>query len=269
MAILALSRKVGSGTREIGESVAQALNYEFVGIRKIQERMSSVGEKWEHLGKTYGENYPTFLERHNLAFAGYVALAKWIVLQFALEDNVVIVSRGSNFLLKGIPYAFRVRVTAPTEDRIERIMAREGVRRDVAKMLIERADQEMSRSISYIFGKDWDNPSDYDLVVETVTATTKQITDNLVKELIHRDSLRTEDALRALALRTKAHEIIAGILVNPKLHMPILDVQPQGDGLVLRGVADNSYTSERAEDIAKRIAGDIPIKFSIHSRKQN
>jgi cytidylate kinase len=267
MAILTLSRKVGSGTREIGMSVAKALKYEFVSIREIQSRMQAVGEQWEELGKTFDECYPKLLDRHDSSFAGYVALAQWIVLSCAVKNNVVIISRGSNFLLKGIPYAFRVRVTAPTEERVERVMTREGVRRDAAAMIIQKADYEMSRSISYIYGKDWNDPVEYDAVIDTCTTTISEIVDNLIEELIRRDDIRTKAMRRALVLRAKAYEIRACLLTNPKLFMPILDVHPQEEGLVLRGVADNTLIAERVEDVAQRVAGDIPIKVNIYSRR--
>ena len=138
MAILTLSRKLGSGSQEIGQAVAKALHYKYVDHFEIVDQMKAVGEKWGESGKIFDEGpLPKLLDRHDSFFAGYVALAQWIVLSCATKGQVVINSRGSNFLLKGIPYAFRVRVTGPVEQRVERVMNREGVSRDVAQMLVD------------------------------------------------------------------------------------------------------------------------------------
>ncbi|MBP1748494.1 MAG: putative cytosolic protein, partial [Deltaproteobacteria bacterium] len=164
-------------------------------------------------------------------------------------------------------YAFRVRVTGPVEQRVERVMNREGISRDAAQMLVNKADHEMPRSIRYMYGKDWDDPAEYDAIVDTGVAKIDQIVDNLTKELIQRDGIRTKDMRKALVLRTKAYEIRAHLLTNPKLHMPILDLHPEGQELVLRGVANNTLIAERVEDIARSVAGNVPLRVNIHSRR--
>lgn len=268
MAILTLSRKLGSGSEEIGLAVSKALRYKYVNHFEIVDRMKAVGEKWAESGAKFHERpLPKLLDRHDSSFVGYVALAQWIVLASAAKDKAVINSRGSNILLKGIPYAFRVRVTGPVEKRVERVMVRENISRDVAQILVDKADQEMARSIRYMYEKDWDDPAEYDAIVDTGVATIDQIVDNLTTELARRDSIRTKDMRKILALRVKAYEIKAHILTNPKLYMSILDVRPEGWGLVLKGVADNTIVAERVEDMAQRLAGNIPLKIQIHSRR--
>lgn len=268
MAILTLSRKLGSGSQEIGLAVSKALRYKYVNHFEIVDKMKTIGQTWAESGEKFNEGpLPKLLDRRDSSFVGYVALAQWIVLASAAKDKAVINSRGSNILLKGIPYAFRVRVTAPVEKRVERVMARESVSRDVAEMLVNRADQEMARSIRYIYGKDWNDPAEYDAFVDTGVTTIDQIVDNLTKELIRRDNIRTKDMRKMLALRVKAHEIRAHVLTDPKLYMPIIEVRPEGWGLVLRGVADSAIVAERVEDMAQRLAGRIPLKIRIHSRR--
>jgi len=267
MAILTLSRKVGSGSEEIGRQVARTLRYRFVDKFEIMAEMRAMGEEWEKTGETFDERYPNFWDRRGSSFIGYVALVQWIILNFAAKGNAVIISRGSNFLLKGVPYAYRVRVTAPLEQRIERIMSREGVTHEVAEMLVEKGDHEMSRSIQYNYGKDWDDPAEYDAVVDTGTGTIDQITDNLIEELSRRDNIRTRDMRKALFLRARAYEIRARILTDPKLSVPLLDVRPDGQELVLKGVVENTSMADRIETLARRVAGDIALKIDIQSRR--
>jgi cytidylate kinase len=267
MAILTLSRKLGSGSQEIGDGVAKALNYDYITKKRILSAMKTVGERWEALGTSFDERSPGVIERNDSSYIGFVALAEHIVLQFALRDNVTITGRGANFTLKGVPYALRIRVTAPLEQRIERVMKRNDVRREVAAIIIQKADFEISRSVRYIYGKDWDDPAIYDAIVDTGTETIEQIVANLSNQLIQRDSFRTEEAKKQLALKAKAAHVRAGILTNPKLNMPVLEVQVRGEGLVVRGVAKSTDIAERVEEVALRIARDTPVRIDIYSRR--
>lgn len=56
--------------------------------------------------------------------------------------------RGGNFLLTDIPYAFRIRVVAPLDMRIDRIMEREQVDNDTARWLIDKTDRKDRASCS-------------------------------------------------------------------------------------------------------------------------
>ena len=51
--------------------------------------------------------------------------SKVLFCTYALKNKVVIMGRGGNFLLKGIPYALRIRVTAPIERGLRGITRRD------------------------------------------------------------------------------------------------------------------------------------------------
>lgn len=265
MAILTLGRKLGSGSQEIAQAVAKALSYDWVDKKRMFGAMKAAGDRWEGLGNIFDERLPGVIERNDSSFIGFIALIEYIVLQFSLKDNVTIAGRGSNFVLKDVPYALRIRVVAPLEQRIERVMRREDVSREIAEMLIKKADHEMARTVQYIYGKDWDDPAQYDAIVDTGAETMSQIVESLTKQLILKDALRTEEAKKQLALKAKAYEIRAGLLTNPKLPMPVLDMRIEGGGLVLRGVAMNTDVAERVEEVARRIARDTPLRIDIYS----
>ncbi len=61
---------------------------------------------------------PSLWERFDRSFAGLVALVEKAILEAALDNNVVIVGRGANFILRGVPHAFHMRVVGPLEVRL-------------------------------------------------------------------------------------------------------------------------------------------------------
>jgi cytidylate kinase len=264
MAILTIARAYGSGGKAVGEGVAKLLNYDYVDRGRVLEDMRRVSEKWEDQAEYFDENYPGFFERYDWSFRGYVALNQCYFLDYALKDRVVIMGRGGNFLLKGIPFSMRIRVQAPIEKRVERIMTLLEMNRENAKYLIEKADREMAGAVYLIYGRHWDDPDQYDYVFDTSKQTIEEIVETVTGELLKRDQLRTPEAEAILRLRVISAKIKAALRTSPGLTISDLDVDPKEEGMieygvVLRGIVHELNDVKEAGEIAKKIAGDIPV----------
>jgi cytidylate kinase len=271
MAILTIARKYGSGGREIGHAISEQLNYAYVDRKKILDDMRATGKQWEERAKYFDENYPTLWERYDWSFRGFVALNQSYFLNSALKDKTVIMGRGGNFLLKGIPYVLRTRIVAPIEKRIEKVMEKEGVNSENARWMIEKADHEMSGAIYLIYGKNWDNPAEYDRVFDTSVQPFDEIISSIKNALIEKEKFNTEKARRILQLRALAAKVKVEITTNPRFCISVLDVDPKEEGLVekgliLRGIIHNQRDIKQIEDIAKKAAGDVPIECDLQYR---
>ena len=271
MAILTIARKYGSGGREIGQAIAEQQNFEYIDRKRILDNIGSTGKQWEEKAKYFDENYPTLWERYDWSFRGFVALNQSYFLNNALRDKTVIMGRGGNFLLKGIPYVLRVRVIAPIEKRIEKVMEGEGVNSENARWMIDKADHEMSGAIYLIYGKDWDNPAEYDRVFDTSVQPFDEIISSIKNALFEKEKYITEKARGILQLRTLAAKIKVEIATNPRFCLSVLDVDPKEEGLIekgliLRGIIHNQRDIKQIEDIAKKLAGDVPIDCELQYR---
>jgi len=266
MAILTISREIGSGGREIGYNIARLLNYEYIDKEKIFSDIRSDGEDWEKWGKTLDEHRPTIWEKYDWSFQGWCALVQNHILEHALKNNVVIMGRGGNFLLKGVPYALRIRVTAPLKMRIERIMRRDSADEKTAEWLAEKTDKERSGFITALYGKDLNDPSEYDMVFDTGTKAIEEITYIVKTTLLERNNLITDDAKKNLYIRARAAKVKAGILTDSSFFVPTLEVYPEGLGIILRAVIHSQKEHKRIEEKAKELAGDIPVKCDLHHR---
>jgi cytidylate kinase len=267
MAILTVSREFGSGGREIGRAVAEALHYEYIDKAAILSGIRAAGKKWEEWGKDLDEHCPTVWEKYDWSFRGFGALIQSLIMEHALNDRVVIMGRGGNFLLKDIPYALRIRVAAPLEKRVERIMERESVDRETAHWLVEKTDKGRASFIHVLYGKRWDDPEEYDMIFNTGDHTLEEITERVKKGLMDREKFNTREAKELLRMRSLAAKVKAGIATDPGIFIPVLDVDHVGEGLVLRGVIHNPKEHKRVEDAARKIAGDVPIRCELHYRR--
>jgi cytidylate kinase len=271
MAILTIARKYGSGGREIGQAIAEQLSYEYVDRKKILDDMRAAGKQWEERAKYFDENYPNIWERYDWSFRGFVALNQSYFLNYALKDKVIIMGRGGNFLLKGIPFVLRVRVIAPIEKRIEKVMEREGVNSENARWSIEKADHEMAGAIYLIYGGDWDNPAEYEMVFNTGIQTPDEIITTIKNALLEKEKFNTEKARKILQLRALAAKIKAELTTNPQYCISVLDVDPKEEGmiekgLIIRGIIHNQNDIKKVEETAKKLAGDIPVECGLQYR---
>jgi len=266
MSVLTISREYGSGGREIGQAVAKAQQYEYVDKDKMLIHIRASGPKWEQWARDLDEHCPTMWEKYDWSFRGFSALIQSVILSYALKDNVVIMGRGGNFLLRDIQHAFRIRVEASMDARIERIMKREGLDKDTARWLCEKTDSERSCFIHAVYGKRWDDPAEYDKVFamsghvdEVVRAVHDALAEDRQKE--------TEDARNLLRMRALAATVKAGIATNPRFFIPTLDVFYDGIDIVLRGVTHTLKEHRRIEDTAKELAGGISVRCELHYRQ--
>ncbi len=267
MAILTISREYGSGGREIGMAAAKLLGYEYRSKEKILEDLRENGPKWEQWAKDLDEHCPTVWEKNDWSFRGFAALTQRHILEHALKDRVVIMGRGGNFLLHAIPFAYRIRVRAPLDARIERIVKREAIDRETAKWLIEKTDNERLCFIHAVYGKRWDDPDEYDAVFDTGSRPLEEIVQAVKDEVLRRERFNTEDVREMLKMRALAARIKAGIATNPKFFVPILDVYHDGMSIVLRGVTHGPKEHKRIEEAARELASGAPVRCELHYRK--
>lgn len=266
MSILTVSREFGSGGREIGHGVAEKLNYEYIDKEQILQEVSFHGNQWEQWAKGLDEHAPTLWERFDWSFRGFGALLRSIILTHALNDNAVIMGRAGNIIVADVPYAFRIRVVAPLDSRLDRIMIRESVDYDTALWLAQKTDKDRGHFLKAMFGADWNSPQDYDAVFDTGKTSIPDAVDSICEKLEKRREARTEEAVASIKTRTAAARIEAGILTYPLLFVNMLEVVIEGKDLVLKGVVRDPKHRKKVEEIALNLAGDIPLKVRLTYR---
>jgi cytidylate kinase len=271
VAILTISRRYGSGGRDIGRAVADLLHYDYVDRRRILADIGKAGQTWGDFAKQYDEKQPSVYERYKWSFRGFVALNQAQILEYALYDNVVIMGRGGNFLLRGIPFAFRIHIKASMEDRIERLTKREGLDEENARWLIGKVDKEMGGAVYLIYGSAWDDPKHFDMVFDTSTQKAEEIIATVKDGVLKRASADTEKARQVLQLRALAAKVRARIAIEPTFPISALVVRPKEEGLIqygiiVRGVVYNKSAIGAIEETAKKICGDVPVEFELQYR---
>jgi hypothetical protein len=266
MAILTTSRQLGSGNREIRQTIVSWLGYQSVDKQKLLDEIRPLGRNWQRWAEELDRSCPSIWEKYDWSFKGFGALVRSILLNYALKDNVCLTGRGANFLLENIPNAFRIRIVAPMDQRIERIAKSESVSRETAEWMAEKGDRDSVGFVQALYGKNITNPKHYDVVFDSGVKSVDEIAMEVKEALLARDSLKTETSQKILKMRSLAATIKAAIFTEPRLYIPTLDVESSGTELVLRGVVHNPTQHRLIEEMVRKISGEIPVRCELRHR---
>ncbi len=268
MAILTISRQFGGGAKAIALQVAQELGYEYIDRATMFKDITSQGARWGSYAKNFDEHYPNVWERNDWSFKAFVALIQNLIYDYARRDKVIIAGTGGTFLLKGVPHVLRIRIESSMEDRINRVQGDQVINENTARWIIEKVDGDMSRSMYMIYGKQWDDPEEFDRVFNSSTQTREEIVEEIKKGLAAKEVLNTEKAWQILDLRAISAKVKAAILTDPNFTVSYLDVVPKEEGmsrygLIVRGFVHETDDAQSIKDKVKTITGDLPLEFDI------
>jgi hypothetical protein len=266
MAILTISRECRSGSSQIGTAVARSLGYELVNRKTILDDIKKYGKRWPGADVVFDENAPSMWERFDWEYHGVIALVESIIYERALKDNAVIIGRGGNYLLRDISHTLRVRLVAPPEIRVRRMMKEDGVAEKTAYREIARIDESRASYIIKNYGKDWEDVDNYDMVFNSSTQTYEEITGVIIGALNERDKLKTAEEVDLLAGRADAARIKAALSIESRLNVPTLEVVFDGESVLIKGVIHNSKEHHLIEEIAAQVTVSHPVVNSMHYR---
>ncbi len=166
MAIITISRQIGSGGDEIAARLAKELGFTLVDQGLLVPLMQEHG-----LSKADFEELDE--ERHERGALGreesrvHVDLLQALIADLAAEKDLVVLGRGGQFIFRGSPGALHVRVVAGAKERVKRLMEERGVEEKAAVGLIQESDEARRAFIEYHYGEDLDAPAHYDLILNT------------------------------------------------------------------------------------------------------
>jgi len=164
MAIITISRGSMSGGMAFAECLARTLGYPSLAREVLVKAAGKLGVSEEKLrGKI--EKSAGFWERMTSDRRIYL-----IALQSALADacvggDLVYHGHAGHLLLKDLPNVLRVRLIAPMTDRIREVMERQGLNYGAARDYIRLVDEERVRWTKFVYGLDWRDPKNYDIVI--------------------------------------------------------------------------------------------------------
>lgn len=224
MAIITISRQIGSLGDEIARAVAENLRYEHIEKSQISKVLSNHGFSTSDVDK-YDEKKPSIWQILSLQKNIFAHLIRTTVFEFAAKENVVIVGRGAQVILKDIPGTLHVRVIAPHATRVNRLMVQRGCEIKNVERIVRQSDRDSSGYINTYFDANWDNSNLYDLVINARTMTMNTGVDIITSTVDADEFKKSSQVSEKLSDLALAHKIKAVLLEVIGMEGPDLDVQ--------------------------------------------
>jgi cytidylate kinase len=254
MTIVAISREMGSGGYEIAAAVARALNFEYVD-REILLHAAKVHDVPEDKIADVADRHLTLWERFDEEKRRFLIFIEAAYYAFAEKGNVVTAGRGGPFFLRGVSHALRVRITAPVEVRVRRVMERDRLDQRAAAARVRNYDREMAARIDYLFGVDWHNPEHYDLVLNTSGDAWDFYTDIVVAAARHPRFQPTPESVERVKALSLAAQVRAAIARDPLTKNINVEVAAEGGQVSLKGVVFSPAMMDAAAEVARKVPG--------------
>lgn len=183
MAVITISRQFGAGGITLGKMVADTLQYTFADSDIIQRvaKEANVSTTWvESFEKEAGSKISRFItgmvskalvervlsdERGYLDEKIYLDYLVLIIAQFADEGDVVILGRGSQYILNDHPDAIHVQLVDEFENRVKFLMERYELARKKAERMVVNEDRRRASLYKRLGKSDYESPLLYHLVL--------------------------------------------------------------------------------------------------------
>lgn len=206
--VVAIGRQYGSGGREIGELLSEMMGVKFYDrelIALAAERSGVSRDVYSHIDETATNSLLYALSTGAYTFSSHFTSVsdlplndKLYILQTNLIQDIVkqngacvIVGRCADYILKDEPRCLKVFIRAPLKDRIERIMAKEGLSAAAAESRIIKTDKKRANYYNFYTNQEWGDINNYDICVNS-SLLGKEETASMLFELIKRREARNK-----------------------------------------------------------------------------
>ncbi len=254
MAVIAMTQEMASLGKDVALGVAEALGLQQVRhevgdvvagrmhvkkslIRRIREGKAGKIEKWSADEKTI-----------SIFTAGEV-------FDLAVKGNVLIRGWGATLLLRPVPHIPCIRVCAPLELRVKRLMERlETDDAELARHEIEVDDAARAARMGEHFNVTWGDPTLYDLTLNTERIPIATCVDQVValaRSPAFQETAQSRQHLADLALQARAR---AALRSDPRTAAIEITVEVNAGRIRLRGIV----VDDREKALVKEVLQSLP-----------
>lgn len=263
MAIITVSRELGSLGNEAAETLAKRLGYKLVDKELLDKALAGRGIAERKIEK-YDEKRPSVWDAFSSDRDRYLHFLKAVIYEEASKGDTVIIGRGGCILLGELPGTLHVRVTAPHDVRVRRMAAQLKIKEHQAEQVLKHSDHDRAGFWRYFFNVNWADSSIYDLVINTA-----HIDDQIVADLIERalepfSVEKHEKAARSLlADLALGQQVETRILYEQSVPVQFLEARVSDGVVTLLGAVSALKNAEKAVEIAKGVPGVREVRNEI------
>jgi cytidylate kinase len=261
MALITISRGSFAGGKAVAEHLSRRLGYPSLSREEVLlEAAEQYGLSEAELTRALNES-PPFWEQLPGKRLAYVKCVTAILLERASQGNLLYHGHVGHLLLAGISHVLRVRVVAPLEYRIQAAMTQARLQRDEAIAHIRRVDDERSRWARLLYGVDWEDPSQYSVILNLGQLTVPGACETIARMTELEEFKPTPESRKDFEDLRLSCRVWAALAKSPETRNAGIQVTADGAEVTIRG----NVGSARALESIPRIAGSVEGVKSVRS----
>jgi cytidylate kinase len=185
----------------------------------------------------------------------YLDLLSAVIYDVASKGEGVIVGHGAQAFLQDFNCALHVLIHASEATRSRRLTQEQNMSEDTAIMLVRKMDKRLKEFVQYAFGRDWNDPSGYDLLINLDKIGTEWAT-KLIIELAKSDEVRecSLKALEEMESSSLKRQIDAAIIKN-NLSSPFTQILVEVTGKGQVHLSGCTYSGDERRQIIAVVKG--------------
>lgn len=257
MAIITISRGTFSGGQSLAECIAEKLGYRCIARQVLVAAAYRYDAPLDKLSEALVEA-PRFLDGLSTERAHYLAYVRAALCMQVKNDRVVYHGHAGHLLIRGLPHVIRVRVIANMEFRIKAAMERNNLSREGAVQFIKKVDEKRAKWTKFLYRVDWQDPSLYDLVINTDQLSIADACD-IVCCTAGLDRFKTTPAAQKMmddmVVAAEVRAQIAAEAAGRRISDAGVEIEADNGTVTIGGVVPSLEDADKIREIAKRVPG--------------
>jgi osmotically-inducible protein OsmY len=265
MPLIAMNREMGSLGQDVAHGLEQALGMKIKHHEIIDHLANRARIRKSHV-ISFLEGTQGLLERLTIDQVRLRVLTADEILSMAESGEPIILRGwGATSLLKDVPHAVRICVSASRRTRVKRMMERLNSDNTLQiERVVDQNDEAARAVMRRHFHIDTRDINEYDMGFNTDRVPVSQCVEEIVKMVKSAEFAETDASRARLRDIALAHHVRAALRTHSATSHCAVRVESSAGEVTLNGKVDYIEQSEACSDIAKRIKGVRVLANHLH-----
>jgi cytidylate kinase len=256
MPLIAMTREMGSLGKDVATGVAERANRRVVYHEIIEPIANKMRLRKSHVER-FLDGKSGIWERLTTDKTSLSIFTADETFRFLRDDSTAVIRGwGAVHLLKNIPHVIRIRVCAPLETRIERMMQRLATdKRETIENEIQLSEEAHTAITKRHFGVNWRDPENYDLVLSTERLSVDECVEEAECMMRKKRFQETAESIRLVENLALEWSVRAALRRDARTTGTSVAIKADAGRLTLAGMVDTQGEANAAAEIAAAVEG--------------
>lgn len=266
MPIIAMTREMGSLGKDVAEIVAARMGKPVIYHEIIDHLANKMRLRKSHVIR-FLDGKANIWERLNTDKTSLSIYTADETMALVESGNVAVIRGwGAGHLLRPIPSVISVRVCAPVNLRVQRMMLRlDTDDKQFVNNEIALSEESYTAITRRHFGVSWQHSDQYDLVLNTERISIEKCADEVMALVNHPQFQETPQSRQILANLALETHVRAALRADPRTAKMRVSIVANSGMVSLIGAVESNFEPLDASEIASKVAGvnDVTNHLSI------